>query len=345
MKAKILFFLLFIPFILALSGCVQDSSDLNDSNRSDNLSGPAEELKPDETLNENKTIYVDDYGYKIQINETPDRIVSLSPSNTEILYALGLNDSIVAVTYYCNYPPEAEEKSKIGGYTTVNVERVISMDPDLVIAAHGNGRQVVEILKKYVTVYAMNPQDLDDVMHNIRVLGEITGKEENASEITYMMEDKVEEVKEEVQERENRNVTVAHIIWHDPIWASGKDTFIDEVINIAGGENVFNFDGFRIVNREELLTRNPEVIIVNAGSGMGNKGKDIIYQDIMEMKNLKAVKNDDVYVINSDIVSRPSYRLVYALEDIAEDIADYLNETMEKEQQADSVRTIVNGSL
>ncbi|MFP3947014.1 MAG: ABC transporter substrate-binding protein [Archaeoglobaceae archaeon] len=321
MKAKKTIFLLFIPFILTLSGCIQDASDLNNSTSPENFTDTTDNITESSTPNASKTIFVDDYGYSVQINETPDRVVSLSPSNTEILYALGLNDSIVAVTDYCNYPPEAEDKPTIGGYTTVNVERVISMDPDLVVAAHGNGRQVVETLKRYVTVYALNPQDLEDVKHNIRVLGEIADKEENASEITYMMEDKVEEVREEVQERENRNVTVAHIIWHDPIWASGKDTFIDQIISIAGGENVFNFDGFRIVNREELLTKNPEVIIVNGGSGMGNKGEDIIYQEIMTMDNLKAVKKGNVYVINSDIVSRPSYRLVYALEKV-EDFLD-----------------------
>ncbi|MFP3910261.1 MAG: ABC transporter substrate-binding protein [Halobacteriota archaeon] len=321
MKAKKTIFLLFILFILTLSGCIQDASDLNNSTSPENFTDTTDNITESSTPNASKTIFVDDYGYSVQINETPDRIVSLSPSNTEILYALGLNDSIVAVTDYCNYPPEAEDKPTIGGYTTVNVESVISMDPDLVVAAHGNGRQVVETLKRYVTVYALNPQDLEDVKHNIRVLGEIADKEENASEITYMMEDKVEEVREEVQERENRNVTVAHIIWHDPIWASGKDTFIDQIISIAGGENVFNFDGFRIVNREELLTKNPEVIIVNGGSGMGNKGEDIIYQEIMTMDNLKAVKKGNVYVINSDIVSRPSYRLVYALEKV-EDFLD-----------------------
>ncbi|MFP4559353.1 MAG: ABC transporter substrate-binding protein [Archaeoglobaceae archaeon] len=321
MKAKETIFLLFIPFILTLSGCIQDGGDLNNSTSPENFTDTTDNITESSTPNASKTIFVDDYGYSVQINETPDRIVSLSPSNTEILYALGLNDSIVAVTDYCNYPPEAEDKPTIGGYTTVNVESVISMDPDLVVAAHGNGRQVVETLKRYVTVYALNPQDLEDVKHNIRVLGEIADKEENASEITYMMEDKVEEVREEVQERENRNVTVAHIIWHDPIWASGKDTFIDQIISIAGGENVFNFDGFRIVNREELLTKNPEVIIVNGGSGMGNKGEDIIYQEIMTMDNLKAVKKGNVYVINSDIVSRPSYRLVYALEKV-EDFLD-----------------------
>lgn len=311
-RAKKLILLLFIPLILAVSGCVQDLGNSNNSDNLENLSKNATELD----TNENKTVFVDDYDYQVHINETPDRIVSLSPSNTEILYALGLNDSVVAVTSYCNYPPEAEEKPKIGGYTTVNVEKVISMNPDLVIAANGNGRQVVETLKKYVTVYALNPQDIDDVMHNIRVLGKITDKEENASEITHMMQNEVEKVKEEVQNRENRNVTVVHIIWHDPIWASGNNTFIDEIIDLAGGENVFNFDGFRIVNREELLTKNPEVIIVNGGSGMGNNGRDIIYQEIMEMENLKAVKNDNVYTINPDIVSRPSYRLVYALENV-----------------------------
>jgi iron complex transport system substrate-binding protein len=293
MRKKLVFLLL----ILLFSSCIQEN--------------------PDNSNSIDSKTFVDDFGYAVSINKTPERIISLAPSNTEILFALGLGNRVIAVTDYCNFPPEAKEKPKIGGYSTVNIEKVISLNPDLVIAAYGNGAETIEFLRKYFPVVALNPKNLSDVMRNIELLGKITGEEENASKIVKMMKSKIEGVKKRVNE--SRKVKVAHIVWHDPIWVSGKNTFVDEMITIAGGENAFDFEGWRIVGKEDLMAKNPDVIIVNAGTGM-SKGRDVIYEAVMKM-DLKAVEQGRVYLIDPDLISRPSYRLVYALEEIA----DYLN--------------------
>lgn len=289
-----IFILIFIIISSAFSGCVQNQD----------ISEAESEI--------NSLVFVDDFGFKTYINYTPERIVSLAPSNTEILFALGVGDKVVAVTDYCNFPTEAKNKTKIGGYSTINVEKVIALNPDLVVAHSGNGKETVEFLRNYVPVIALNPQNLTEIMKNIELLGRITHTEENASRIIKMMKEKIEEVK---KNSKGRKLKVAHILWHDPIWVSGKNTFVDEIITIANGENVFDFEGWRIVSEEDLIEKNPDVIIVNAGTGM-SKGRDIIYEEVMNLK-LKAVEEGRVYIIDPDIISRPSYRLVYALEEIA----------------------------
>jgi|Deesub1362A_J573_1020465.scaffolds.fasta_scaffold00049_75 iron complex transport system substrate-binding protein len=269
-----------------------------------------------ESLSEFPLTVRDDFGSLVTIERPPERIVSLAPSNTENLFALGLGSKIIGVTDYCNYPPEAKKKTKVGGYSTINIEKVVSLKPDLVVASYGNGKQNVDVMRDLgLTVIAFNPKKLEDVKENIILLGKITGTGKKAQEIVMMMDEKINKIKLEYKSRPR----VAHILWHDPIWVSGGDTFIDELIYLAGGENVFSgLDGWKIVSKEDLLQKNPDVILVSSGSGMGGQGKDLIYEWVMtELGDVKAVKENRVYVVDADIISRPSYRLVYALEDIA----------------------------
>ncbi|AGK60926.1 ABC-type Fe3+-hydroxamate transport system, periplasmic component [Archaeoglobus sulfaticallidus PM70-1] len=267
---------------------------------------------------------VDDTGYKIPL-DNPRRIVSLAPSNTEILFAIGAEDRVVGVTDYCNYPPEVLEKKKsgvlvsVGGYSTVNVERVLALKPDLVVATYGNGLDTIEALRNFgIDVIAFDPKTIEDVMKDIILIGKATGKYDQAKEVVKEMYSKIERVRKEIAGK--KKVRVAHILWHDPVWVSGKNTFISEVIELAGGENVFDFDGWRIVSIEDLLRANPDVIIVSSGSGMGGNEKNIVYEWIMSdsrLRNINAVENGRVYVVDADIISRPSYRLADAVEVIA----------------------------
>lgn len=283
---------------------------------------------------ENSTIYkteeASDFGlaFNLSIDDTghlitagnPQRIVSLSPSNTEILFAIGAGDRVVGVTDYCNYPPEVAEMvakgkiQRIGGYSTVNVERIIALKPDLVIASYGNGLATIEVLRRHTNVIAFDPKDIRGIERSILAIGFATGNYENAEKIVLEMEKRISEIKA----KEKSQKRVAHIIWNDPIWVSGKETFIDEVISIAGGTNVFNFAGWKIVSVEDLIMANPEVIIVNSGSGMSG-GRDVVYEWVISdkrLKNIEAVKNGKVFVIDADIISRPAPRIVEALEQI-----------------------------
>lgn len=330
MKASRILVVLFALTIL-LSGCVTENQYTPETTPTKTpAETPVETPTTAETpavtpAPESKAVVVvDDFGYEVTINKTPERIVSLAPSNTEILFAIGAGDRVVGVTDYCNYPPEVvkmKEDGKlasVGGFSTIDVEKVLSLNPDLVVASFGNGEEVVNVLREYnITVIVTNPKDIEDVEKDILMIGKAVGEEKNATELVQWMESRIDKVRQKAENYEIRPV-VAHILWNDPIYVSGNSTFTDNLIEIAGGVNAFDdIEGWGIVSYEDLVARNPDIIIVNSGTGMGGEG-DMLYKWITsEFPDLNAVKNGSVYMIDSDIISRPSYRLVYALENIS----------------------------
>jgi len=263
----------------------------------------------------------DDFGETVTIRGIPQRIVSLAPSNTEILYALGLEDRIVGVTDYCNYPPEAAGKPKVGGFSTISIERVLAAEPDLVFAALGNTEDVVNRLRSLgMTVVSLNPGTIDDVLQDIELVGAATGQEEQAAACVKVLRARILAVTGKT-EGLTEKPSVAHVIWYDPIWVSGRGTFQDEVIGMAGGTNAFgSVEEWSIIGLEEFLTSDPEYIFVSSGTGMGEGGYDIIYNYFMNeprMQRLKAVRDGHVYVVDADIISRGGPRIVDALEEVA----------------------------
>ncbi len=275
-------------------------------------------------LSENKTyvVVVDDFGFRVAVKKYPHRIVSLAPSNTEILFALGLGDRVVGVTDYCNYPPivlklKREGKLKsVGGYSTVDVESVVRLHPDLVVASYGNGLGVVKALKSFgIAVICLNPKNVTGIERDVMLLGKVCGVEENATKLVEWMESKIREVK---SKRHPWKPRIVHIVWNDPIWVSGRDTFIDDAIRIAGGVNAVNESGWVVLSLEDLIRMNPDIIIVNSGNGMSSKGENVLYDWVMKnLKMLRAVKCGNVYVVDADTISRPSYRIVYAIENVS----------------------------
>lgn len=251
-----------------------------------------------------------------------ERIVSLAPSNTEILFALGLGDKVVGVTSYCNYPPEAIKKDKIGGYSTVDIEKVVSLKPDLVLAAYGNGEETSERLKKLglnVVVVSSKPEkSIEDTLDEIRYVGKITGRDKDAESLCEEMKKRIKEITDKTENVDK--VRVAHICWHEPLYVAGSETLQSDLIEKAGGENVFSdVEGWHTVGIEELIVKNPDVIIVSSGTGMGGE-KNVTYDYILKEKRLKdinAVRNDRVYLIDADTVSRSGPRIVDALEEVA----------------------------
>ncbi len=266
----------------------------------------------------------DDFGCKVEITEPPQRIISLAPSNTEILYALGLENRVVGITDYCNYPPEVAEKETVGGYSSVDVEKVVSLHPDLVVAADGNTEEVIDHLKGLgLTVIALNPPDIKGILHDIEILGQVTGTEAEAEALVADMRARMEAVQAKT-EAASMSLSVAHVVWHDPIYVSGAKTFQDEQITLAGGINAFSeIEEWGTVTLEQFITANPDIIIVNSGSGMGDSGENAIYNFFMQeerLKNLDAVKHRRVYIVDSDIIDRGGPRIIDSLEIVARDI-------------------------
>ncbi len=267
---------------------------------------------------------IDDFGREVYFPSPPQRIVSLAPANTEILYALGIGEKVVGVTDYCNYPAEALAVEKVGGYSSVNIEKVLQAKPDLVVAAFGNTEQVITHLESLgVTVLALNPTSIGDVQDNIRLVGEATWTDDEAAVVVSDMQKRIDAVTAAVACADT-TPSVVHMVWNDPIWVSGSGSFQDEMFTMAGATNAFSsVQGWEIVSMEEFIVTDPDVIIANSGSGMGGKQYDILYRYITEesrFQGLTAVQEGRVYLVDADIIDRGSPRIVDSLEMVARDI-------------------------
>lgn len=267
----------------------------------------------------------DDLGRSVTITEQPERIISLAPSNTEILFALGLGDQVIGVTEYCNYPEEAKEKDKIGGYITPNIEKIVALQPDLILAAHGLPLEIIDALEGFnLIVVGLYPKNVDDIRYDIRLVGEITGQSEGALALVADMAQRIETVEARIKDLEaEERPTVLHVIWHDPIWVAGKGTFEDELIEMSGGINSAPIEGYRTISLEKVITMNPDVIITPSGTGMGYANANFTYEYISSeprLTGVDAVRNNRVYVIDADIVCRAGPRIVDALEEMARDL-------------------------
>jgi iron complex transport system substrate-binding protein len=257
------------------------------------------------------TQYVfDDLGRLVAINGTPQRIISLAPSNTEILFALGLGEKVVGVTDWCDYPPEAQQKEKVGSYDTPDIEKIVALNPDLILVAYGTTMDVINsLIELGLTVFGIKTTDLDDLLNDIRTIGEITDKEVEALAITSEMAVGIHAVTDQTEELEQRP-KVFYITWHDPLWTVGAGTFIHELIEKGGGVNICgNLTGDMTISIEEVIARNPEVIITSSWPG--------VYEWAMNETALNvtdARQNDRVYTCDDNLVQRPGPRLVKGLE-------------------------------
>ena len=263
----------------------------------------------------------DDLGVTVTIENPPERIVSLSPANSEILFALGLDEKIVGVTEYCTYPEAALSKEKIGGFSTVNIEKVSVLNPDLIVAADGNSEETVAHLRELgFTVITINADTIDTTLDDILLLGKATGADDEAEALVSSMKEDLAEIAEKTSAEEKP--TILHCMWTDPLWVSGSGTFQDEMITAAGGINAAAAEeGWVALTMEKFLTMNPDIIVVDSGNGMGVGADDALRDFFLKdprMQSLSAVQNERVYVVNADIIDRGGPRIVEGVEALAE---------------------------
>ncbi len=262
----------------------------------------------------------DDLGRKVTIYKQPETIVSLAPNNTEILFELGLGDKVIAVSEYCNYPLEAQNKIKIGGFSTVNIEKVVSLKPDLVLATGGIQEVIVEELERLgLTVIALAARSIEDVFENIRLVGKAAGEAETARELTTNLERRIKTVTDKIKDLPgSQRPRVFYEVQYEPLMTAGPGTFIDDLIHLSGAINIASDSAtkYPVYNLEILIERNPEVIILSLGHGSIAVSVEGV-KSRKRWKIIDAVKNNQVYGINADIVSRSGPRIVDALEEIA----------------------------
>ena len=270
---------------------------------------------------ENNTVTVtDDLGRIVSISNAPQRIVSLSPSNTEILFALGLGDRVVGVTKYCSYPPEVEslkdsgKAEVVGGYVDPDFEKILSLRPDLVLASQTHSNGAVSLLDKVgIPTFVVDSNNLSSIILSIVKVGKIAGKADDASALVAQMQSRIKAVSDKVSSLPKTRVL--YIVWHDPVQTAGAGTFEDEIIERAGGVNIFHdLSGYAQVDPEAIAVRNPEAIIACSGMGTG-ADKPLQWAETERgLNQTDARKNDRIYQAEGDLITRAGPRIVDGLE-------------------------------
>jgi iron complex transport system substrate-binding protein len=260
----------------------------------------------------------DDLGRTVIVKQLPQRIVSLAPSNTEIVYALGLGDKLVGVTQYCDYPADALNKEKVGGYSDVDVEKVVSLKPDLILAEDIHKKEVIPALERLgFTCYALVPHNLDEIMNSVLTIGKLTGANKEAQDIVSDMQRRIKYITDKTSGLSDaQRLKVLYVIWHEPIMSVGGNTPIHEMIAKAGGISIVDAAtiGFPTLSLEEVINSNPQVIVANVESYPGG---DAPLQGMLSEPRLKvveAVVKSKVYGINASLVNRSVPRIIEGLE-------------------------------
>jgi iron complex transport system substrate-binding protein len=260
-----------------------------------------------------KTV-VDQMGRRMTVPDVPERIVALAPSITEIIFALGQQDRLKGVTTYSNYPPAALTLPKVGTYIRLDLERIVALSPDLCIAIKdGNPKAAADRLTGLnIPVYAVNPRDIETVAQAVIEIGGLLNAEEKARDLAAQMHARVQRVKNLVAKTDHRP-RVFFQIGISPIVSVGTNTFINELIVLAGGENVAaGSTAYPRFNREQVLSFAPEVIIIS--SMTRGAAFEQIKAEWQSWPKIPAVQNNRIAIVDSDLFDRPTPRLVEALE-------------------------------
>ncbi len=254
-----------------------------------------------------------------QLNSAPNlRFVSLTPATTEILFALGLNEEIVGVTAFCDYPPEAKNIEKVGSFSEPSIEKILKLNPGYIFATGLEQEDVVHKLRQLnLKVYVSHPSCLSELFTTIEEIGSITHRKNEALFLIKKMQSKIGEVENKVRQipaAEKPKVFVE--IWHNPLFTAGKNSFVDELISLAGGVNIaYNTPRpYSYFSPELLIKYDPDCIILGHSLGQPEINQ---LKNQMGWQNVKAVKNNRIYAdINPDLFLRPGPRLIEGLEEI-----------------------------
>jgi iron complex transport system substrate-binding protein len=259
----------------------------------------------------------DEVGRKIQIPQEVDRVVSLAPNLTEIVFALGDGNHLAGDTDFCDYPPEAIQKPHVGGPVNPNLEVVVSLMPDLVLATKSiNRRETVNALDHIgLPVYVTDPHSVEEMIASVEHLGNALGVEKSAAMLAGDLRGRLSDLDRRLAGAAPRRVFF--VVWTDPLISVGRDTFIADALRHAGGRSVVNTKAeWPHVSLEEILRLQPEVLVF-ASAHAGDSQRDIdALRTRPGWKNLAAIQHGNVVVV-SDAINRPAPRMVDAIERLA----------------------------
>ena len=258
----------------------------------------------------------DQSGRIVTLDKIPERIISIAPANTEILFALGLGDKVVGVTEYCNYPEEATDVEKVGGFSTPDIEKILALEPDVIFAAPIHEAEIIPQLENLgLAVIALTPETVDETFDAIELVGMVTGVEDTATALAEDMQENIDDVTSLVANlSDDERPNVFYIVWHDPLMTAGGDTLVSQLIDLAGGENIFaNLSGYQMVDPESVIAGEPQVIIAGTGMGSGANAPLEWAQTEPRLQDTEALKEGKVFSINTDLTGRFGPRIVDAL--------------------------------
>jgi len=263
-----------------------------------------------------KTV-ADATGRTVQIPDRPMRIISLAPNITEIIYDLKQQHRLVGATRYSNYPEAAKKLTRVGSYVRLDLEKILALRPDLCIAVKDGTPIVIvnRLVELGIPVYAVDPRSITAVMKTGQALGVVLAVPDVANRILSNMQTRLDHIKEKVAKSRFRP-RVFFQIGLSPIFSVGPNTLADEMITLGGGRNVVQGKTqYPVYSREQVLELAPEVYIISTMT------QENVFEDIKQRwqpwQQIPAVRNQRMYLINSDLTSRPSPRALYGLECVA----------------------------
>ena len=256
-------------------------------------------------------------GRRVVIPDSPQRVVALAPSVTEIVFALGREDRLAAVTRFSDYPPEARQLPKVGSYIHLDIERIVALQPDLCIAIKdGNPKMVVERLDSLnIPVFAVDPRGLDAVGHTLLQIGRLLNAEDRAKVIALDMKNRIRQVRKRIENAETKP-RVFFQIGISPIVSAGNHTFINELIEMAGGFNLARgATPYPRFSREQVLALAPDIIIITSMARM--EVFEQVKAQWQQWPDLPASRDNRIHILDSNMFDRPTPRLVKGLEVLA----------------------------
>ncbi|WP_278469359.1 ABC transporter substrate-binding protein [Gimesia maris] len=273
-------------------------------------------------------VTVTDYrGQDVTIQSQPLRIISLMPAHTEILFAIGAGEQLVGCTSLCNYPPETKSLKKIAFANpgSISLEALVELQPDLIILGGDYHRLLAEQLEKInVPVLSFESQSLADIEESILGIAKATGHTDRGKQIIHKIKEDIQAIQARVKPfQEQGRPRVFYQVWDQPLMTAGPESFIGELITLVGGENIFSDlkIAYPQVSEETLVVRNPDVILL---PGLKNNPQADARQAIATLKQrpgwdkMNAVKNQRIYIIEDDLISRPGPRVVQGLQNVAQ---------------------------
>lgn len=257
----------------------------------------------------------DDAGRRVKLPERVDRVISLAPNLTEIVFAVGGADRLVGNTTYCDYPPEAKAVAKVGDSLQPSLERIIALRPQVVLISTASQLEVFtqQLHNQNIAVFVTDPRDLEGVFRTIEQVGQILGQTEQAILLVKKLRERTSAVERAV--KDVKPVRVFYQVSGEPLYTLGKDAYLTDLIRRAGGVSVTAGvpGAWPRYSNESALAAKPEAIILPTGGSMGAANSSVTDA----LRNSPAVLAGRVYKINDDYLARPGPRLIDGLEAMA----------------------------